>query len=309
MTDSVTHHLFERVIQRIDPAYKLLRAGSLMGGFSAQVTAVEIVRPDGQKQMLLVRQHGELDRTHNPHIAADEYKLLHITHRAGLPTPRPCTLDESCAILSVPYIVLEYIDGATVFEPANVTDYIQQFAMTLARIHRVDVARYDLAFLPTQTDSIAQNLRQQAAELDATLDESRVRETLAAAWPLPQVNPPVLLHGDYWPGNLLWADGQLVGVIDWEDARVGDPVADVARSRLELWWALGVDAMQQFTAVYQSLTTVDFTHLPYWDLCAALRHIGKVEGWGLDADTLNRMRQQQRQFIQQALQAIVERHE
>lgn len=304
MTDPVTHNLFERVIQRIDPAYKLLRATSLTGGISAQVTAVEILRPDRQKQTLLVRQHGEIDRTYNPHIAADEYKLLQIAQTAGLPTPKPYTVDESCAILPIPYIVLEYIDGATVFEPADVTDYIQQVAATLGRIHRVNAASHDLAFLPSQSDAIASKLQHPPTQLDTSLEEGRVREILTAVWPLPEVNPSVLLHGDYWPGNLLWKNGQLVGVIDWEDALVGDPLADVARSRLELCWALGLDAMRQFTEVYQSLTTVDFTHLPYWDLCAAVRHIGKVEGWGLDADTFHRMHQQHQQFIQQALQAI-----
>jgi aminoglycoside phosphotransferase (APT) family kinase protein len=35
-----------------------------------------------------------------------------------------------------------------------------------------------------------------------------------------------LLHGDYWPDNTLWRDGRLVCVIDWEDAALGDPLAD-----------------------------------------------------------------------------------
>ncbi len=33
--------------------------------------------------------------------------------------------------------------------------------------------------------------------------------------------------------GMLWKDGQLVAVIDWEDAPLGDPLADVANSRLE----------------------------------------------------------------------------
>jgi aminoglycoside phosphotransferase (APT) family kinase protein len=37
-----------------------------------------------------------------------------------------------------------------------------------------------------------------------------------------------VLHGDYWPGNVLWRDGRLVGVIGWEEAAFGDPLADLA---------------------------------------------------------------------------------
>jgi len=42
--------------------------------------------------------------------------------------------------------------------------------------------------------------------------------------------PQVVVHGDYWPGNLLLAGGQVCGVIDWECARpAGPPARDLAR--------------------------------------------------------------------------------
>jgi aminoglycoside phosphotransferase len=38
-----------------------------------------------------------------------------------------------------------------------------------------------------------------------------------------------MLHGDFWPGNLLMADGRVCGVIDWESARRdGLPTHDLA---------------------------------------------------------------------------------
>ena len=39
---------------------------------------------------------------------------------------------------------------------------------------------------------------------------------------------PVLLHADLGPEHLLVRDGRLVGVIDWGDARFGDPALDYA---------------------------------------------------------------------------------
>jgi macrolide phosphotransferase len=39
---------------------------------------------------------------------------------------------------------------------------------------------------------------------------------------------PGLRHGDLWPGNLLVHDGELSGIIDWEDAAVGDHAIDFA---------------------------------------------------------------------------------
>jgi aminoglycoside phosphotransferase (APT) family kinase protein len=40
----------------------------------------------------------------------------------------------------------------------------------------------------------------------------------------------VVVHGDFWPGNLLIADGRVCGVIDWESAQPdGLPTRDLAR--------------------------------------------------------------------------------
>ena len=117
-------------------------------------------------------------------------------------------------------------------------------------------------FLPDQSKRLADTLRERPAKLDNSLNEGRIREVLASIFPFPQVNKTGLLHGDYWNGNQIWNRGQLVGVIDWEDAALGDPLADVANARLEILWAFGIDAMQTFTRHYQAMTNIDFTNLP-----------------------------------------------
>jgi aminoglycoside phosphotransferase (APT) family kinase protein len=39
---------------------------------------------------------------------------------------------------------------------------------------------------------------------------------------------PALVHADLGPAHVLCRDGRVVGVIDWSDARVGDPAIDLA---------------------------------------------------------------------------------
>ncbi len=42
--------------------------------------------------------------------------------------------------------------------------------------------------------------------------------------------PRTVVHGDYWHGNLLVADGEMGGVVDWESGSLaGEPLRDVAR--------------------------------------------------------------------------------
>jgi aminoglycoside phosphotransferase (APT) family kinase protein len=162
----------------------------------------------------------------------------------------------------------------------------------------------DLSFLPKQEKRYAEMLRERPHHIDASLEEGRIRDTLEAVWPLPQLNESVLLHGDYWPGNILWNEGQLVAVIDWENAQLGDPLADLANTRLELLWAFGIEAMDTFTRDYASITIVNFTNLPYWDLCAALRHAMKSAEWSTYEFDEEIMRQRYNFFISQAFKKL-----
>ena len=304
MTESKNYRQFEQVAQRIDPRNKLLRAWELKGGVSAQVTALEIERPDGKTQKLIVRQHGAVDLQHNPQIAADEFKLLQILRSAGLATPAPYYVGLSGDIFASPFVVIEYIDGETETVSADMSDVIQQMVTHLARIHAVDCSNPDVSFLPKQEQRFAEKLRERPMKLDESLGEGRIRNILESIGTFSGHNPPVLLHGDFWPGNILWRGGQLVAVIDWEDAALGDPLADIANTRLEILWAFGMDAMASFTHHYQSITTIDFTNLPIWDLFAALKPASKLAEWAADDVAEQRMREQHRLFVNQAFEKL-----
>jgi aminoglycoside phosphotransferase (APT) family kinase protein len=195
---------------------------------------------------------------------------LQITQALGLATQRPYYFDQSGEIFSTPAFVIEYIEGKPEFSPPNLADFSRQLATHLARIHSVDGSNPALAFLSQSVKSFETTFKPPST-LNESLEEGRIRGTLEAVWPLPRRNAPVLLHGDYWPGNILWREEKLVAVIDWEDARIGEPLSDLAISRLDLLWIYGLEAMEIFTHHYQSLAPLDYTDLPYWDLAAALR--------------------------------------
>ena len=95
-----------------------------------------------------------------------------------------------------------------------------------------------------------------------------------------------------------------MAAIDWEDAALGDPLADLANSRLEILWAFGIDAMYSFTRQYRSMTSIDFTNLPYWDLCAALWPVNQIANWGLDETTVKTMKEKHRWFAGRAFEQL-----
>ena len=301
MTASQQRALFEALAKRIEPGSKLLRTWALKGGVSAAVTAFELERAGGGRQRLIARRHGAADLNRNQRIAADEFRLLQLLRSAGVAAPTPRYLDSSGEIFSTPSLVVDYIEGDAV--DAELQEAVPQLADKLAEIHRIDLSSVDLSFLPErELGAVPVPRSEESADL------RRIRDMLQAAGALPRRNRSVLLHGDFWAGNTLWNDGRLVAVIDWEDAALGDPLADVANARLEILWASGIEAMEEFTRRYAApMTTVDFADLPYWDLWADLRLTGHMAAWGVGEATENAMRTGHDVFVAQALEALAAR--
>ncbi|WHY58721.1 aminoglycoside phosphotransferase family protein [Peribacillus simplex] len=296
---------FERLVQKLDQGNKLIRAWKLKGGISAQVTGLEILQPSGRIIKMIVRQHGDNDLKRNPNIAADEHKLLGILKAAGLPVPMPYYFEQSCEIFSKPSILIEFIGGKSEFTPSNLNDHILQLAINLAKIHRVDCANFSLSFLPKLENTYVEMLNNKnKVILDETLNLSLIRDLLKSSLPLPSMNREVILHGDYWPGNILWKDDKLVSIIDWEDSGLGDPLADLANSQLEISYHFGMQAMDHFTNQYKSMMPeVNFTNLPFWQLFAALR-LSTFPEWGLEKRKENSWRKRHKSFVRQAINQI-----
>jgi len=117
--------------------------------------------------------------------------------------------------------------------------------------------------------------------------------------------PGVLLHGDLWPGNVLWRDARIAAIVDWEDAAIGDPLRDLAVARLELLWAYGREEMDEFTEQYRgACPSLDFAALPERDLEAAERLAPQLPSWRLDPDAETRMRERSEDFAADARQRL-----
>jgi aminoglycoside phosphotransferase (APT) family kinase protein len=293
---------FRRLVGRIDPEMRLLRAWPLEGGVSAQVTALEVQRSDGETAKLVARLHGPRDLAANANIARDEFRLLQIVESHGIAAPRAVFLDESCELFPTPIVVASFIEGEMIDDAEEVDDVesvVRQMADQLAAIHRVPDSP-ELAFLPR----VSERFPARPAILDESLSEGRIRDALDATGTPEPLNAACLLHGDYWPGNLLWRDGTLAAVIDWEDAERGDPLNDLGNARMETLFTFGPEAMEAFTDRYLTQTTVDVTHLPYWDLVAAVHPCGRMAEWGLDAGDEARMRDRHGWFVGQAISQL-----
>jgi aminoglycoside phosphotransferase (APT) family kinase protein len=210
-----------------------------------------------------------------------ESLLLHTLANSGVPAPTCHGVKHrghTCCML------LDWLPGKVVARPRDKFDYARQAAQALAQIHDVEVRASRLPRFSTGFSGRVAQMRNRYPEHTVICD------ALSRNPPASAGLTHVLLHGDFWPGNLLFERKQLTGIVDWSDACIGDRLVDVANARLELRWLWGEDAMRDFTSCYLNGTGLRADALPFWDLAALLKPVLGMHRWGLTPPQTRRLR-------------------
>jgi aminoglycoside phosphotransferase (APT) family kinase protein len=300
--------VLKQILANAFPDAQLVECRELPGGVASRAAVCRLRQAGGEEERMVVRRPGPTFASTALQVAAAEFTALRAAEGLGIPIPRPRHLDEQ-----VPAIVLDYVVGALEFSPPDLSVTLEQLARQLATIHSVSAEHESLTGLPQYRRRAGAWIERRVRRFDDSLHEGRLREVARSLWPWPQHNASVLLHGDFWPGNVLFRDGQLVAVLDWEDTALGDPLCDVAIARLDLLWAFGIDAMYEFTHYYRSQTDWDWSCMPHWDLYAALRPVSQLAHWATayaspaisrSDVTVSTMTLDHRRFVAQALREL-----
>ena len=134
--------------QHVQEALAAVKRGWILQGLqqlSPRVAKLQILTDHNTPQQLILLQHSLRDRQRNPEIARDEFTLLNMLCKAGLPVPRPLLLETGPEI---PFLITDYVDGETCFAPTDLSAFCRQLARLLTEIHGIDIDRHDLSFCP-----------------------------------------------------------------------------------------------------------------------------------------------------------------
>lgn len=254
------------------PGATFRRASRLAGGVSADVYRLECQADGGATRSIVLRIHGP---NHNGHPAALEFGILGAVTRLGICAPRALALDESLGLIPYPFLLLDHLEGETA-APADPADQqIVRMAEGLAHIHAAPIT--NLPALPGRNDPLPEVF--DYLPKDPAFEVLRMR--LSGLRHTRYDGAPALLHGDFWPGNLLWRGQELVGVLDWEDAAVGDPLSDVACTALELRYVVGPEGAERFLRAYDGLRPIARHRLALWQIYVAAAGQHSMGAWGL----------------------------
>jgi aminoglycoside phosphotransferase (APT) family kinase protein len=179
-------------------------------------------------------------------VSYEQRWLPVLAPRLPLPIPAPVRTGRPGPGYPWPWSIVPYLPGQVAAEtpPADPAAAAVSLGGFLAALHTPappDAPANPFRGVPLaeRTDTVMQNLSVVADHVDARA----ARRAWAAALAAPRWRePPVWVHGDLHPANILVHHGGLSGVLDFGDLTAGDPAADLSVG----WMLLAADWHRAF---------------------------------------------------------------
>ncbi len=227
-----------------------------------------LLRVESSRRLIEMVLRAPTDRIDGDMIATNVAALMTAeTH--GLPAPRLLGVDLDGQAGGVPASVETVVAGSSAWPARASVDRLRAAGAAIARTHRIP--RAPSAHLPVRTrpisvDDFARERR--LGRMPTTPLLERADALIQGIRPTPA--PTAFLHGDVWPGNMMWSGSTCRGLIDWKTAGVGDPGVDLGELRKQVAYANGQDAPRYVLEGWERTSGTRARDVPYWDAVAAL---------------------------------------
>jgi aminoglycoside phosphotransferase (APT) family kinase protein len=254
------------VAASVGPGSRVLSVEPLAGGTSSAVHAVRVDNGASGPLELVLRRFVRLDwLAEEPDLASREAAALEVLAEIALPTPRLVAVDADGSVAGEPSVLMTRLPGWIEWDPPAVDGFLRALAQPLPVIHSVAVPQG--VSLP---DYAPYPLRMHRPPVWASRPDVWERAIALLESPPPAACEGVFIHRDYHPGNVLWEDGRVTGIVDWVNASIGSPWADVGHCRMNVFSELGDDAADRFLQLYRAVSGRTDDYHPYWDISAAI---------------------------------------
>jgi aminoglycoside phosphotransferase (APT) family kinase protein len=217
-----------------EPELSAASANVASRGFSKKTVFVTLAGVRGLPQELVLRidQPANYLGTH----VRDEFPVLQHLWECGVSVPRPLACEPTGAVLGQPFVVSERVSGAPIggnfVFPARSEDPVRQVATAMARLHAAPLGPF-LARHPDADDgrpAIDRGLERLQRDWAALATRS---PTIEAAFDWIERHRSLafgertFVHDDCNFNNILFDQGRLIAIVDWEFANIGNPAADL----------------------------------------------------------------------------------
>ncbi|TXS38856.1 aminoglycoside phosphotransferase family protein [Streptomyces sp. OR43] len=170
-----------------------------------------------------------------------------------------------------PWSVYGWLDGScpVVGDTAEAAPLARDLARFVTALHRIDPTDAPPSYRSETLAARNSAVRGALADLRTEIDTAAAAEIWETALRAPApTGPPVWIHADLQPGNMLTADGRLTAVIDFGCLGLGDPAVDL----IVAWYVLPAAARDTFRAAVEA-DDAAWTRGVGWALSIALMEL------------------------------------
>lgn len=177
--------------------------------------------------------------------------------------PVPLAVDPDGYATGEPSLLMSRLPGAIDLVRCD-DDFLSALAGCLLQVHRF---RPEDDAWPREYQSWAFEAKRVVPPWSSD-DTSYVEAFERLAEPPPSYRP-TFLHRDFQPGNVLWRDGRVSGVVDWVETSTGPADLDVAHCASNLATLHGPEVAREFREAYVAaggVLATDHDAAVYWQL-------------------------------------------
>jgi len=188
------------------------------------------VTVDGGKRYVL-RLPPPGARIAGPADVVRQGRIMTALHAAALPTPAIPAMSADPVVDGRPFILMEAVDGERIEKAAaehKAIDIAASAVAVLKRLHALPLDQTgigDEESVGLQAEMMRWAMLMQRSPEELTTRAGELGSLLAIT--LPVERAPTLVHGDYHYGNMLFRGPEVVAVLDWEIAQIGQPLLDL----------------------------------------------------------------------------------
>ena len=272
------------------------RVSAMPSGASNDTVALDlVVECDGVSMTLpLVLRPERRDGILAPYDVGRQFAVMRALAGTAVPAPTVLWYEPDAAAIGAPFYLMERVRGETLplFWYGSQTPRLAAAARALATIHAVDWRAAGLSFLLPEGAGGA-GLR---SPLECEMPQWRARaehlgvgghpQLVALGQYLAEHEPTdarhAFLHGDPNPGNYLIEGDEVVAVVDWELAAIGDPRSDLGfyAALLTVFGGMpGDDGTTLLSTAYETATGRTLGDLAYYEALGLYKMMVVLAGW------------------------------
>lgn len=231
MSDQIRQDLEDQLRKKLGrPELRVTAVEPIPEGHSGFTYFVTVEGGEGPARYVL-RLPPPGARIAGPADVVRQGRIMSALHAVGVPTPAIPAMSSDPVIDGRPFILMEAVNGTRIEKTApeqNALEIVSSAVAVLKRLHALPLDQTgigDEESVGLQAEMMRWAMLMQRAPEELTIRAGELGGLLAVQVPVERA--PTLVHGDFHYGNMLFRGPEVVAVLDWEIAQIGQPLLDV----------------------------------------------------------------------------------